>query len=148
MSDEKLRALAREASTGDPVARYRHRCELVRLGRGVEVGFEIGDVVLVEERWMPWRIVPWFGVVTGLDRGRVVSAFPLGVKGVPFSPRGYTLAPFAFTKAVYQSECDRSSLVDPYLKGSPIDVPQDVRDYVELRRAEKDAPSSAQALSS
>lgn len=63
-ADSDLRSLARAAQeTGDPVAVYRYRSALVRLGRGVEAGFKIGDVVKVFERESPWVHGGWTGVL-------------------------------------------------------------------------------------
>lgn len=63
MSDTDLRALEREADTGDTWARYRYRCALVRAGRAVEAGLEVGDMARVH--WNAATREPLASVATG-----------------------------------------------------------------------------------
>lgn len=110
---EDLRAKGRalDKDPQDPWTKYRFRKECVRRGCPEAAGYEIGDIVRVEEVYSPYIKEPWIGQLKRLfGSGKEVIHFSLeqnSVKG---------------TDVFYLIDEDKITLLEPVL-------PEDYRPF-------------------
>lgn len=115
MSDEEIRKLENivKESPADVWARYRLRRNYLRAERFDEAGFQVGDLVLVEEAHSPWTRCKW--------DGEILRLFVSGEKYVrPIKEQGEIIWRFTpsedyLKKGLYLTPEDKVTLIRPYL---------------------------------
>jgi hypothetical protein len=153
--DDSLRKLERTwQESGNYQDYFAYRNALLRAGQPEKAGFQVGDIVLVEEVESPWVKEPWEAELMRLGEEGDFNARPLKTENP------YRVKPSAeyLAKGLYMTRADKKTLIRPvdpdkYEALAPVraeHAKQDAemraqRAEAEKRRAEQEAARAPEA---